>query len=104
MNEFTLTITEKHLDLAIKAETQEKDTSRNKRCILAQAAKEFLPDFNSCGYTSITTTDYEHYEQKRVSIDDPNVFSLVYDFDHQEYESVRRKLPVTVHFVRELTQ
>lgn len=93
-----LLITEKHLDLGIEAV---KTGSQTQNCVLAQAAKEVIPDFVSCTHSYIQTrsnaptsrlTPVTQHEKDEVR-------ELVNYFDILKYERVRRMLPIEIEFI-----
>lgn len=117
MNTFTLVITEEHFNRAIEA-LKASSADWNKKCILAQAAKDIFPEFISCGYTSITVRTKDNKNAHYITEDTYSanysnhpLFRLVKDFDkasvftyrmykleESNIEAIRTQLPMKVEF------
>lgn len=94
-----LTITKKHLDLGIKAVNKGSGTQTT-NCILAQAAKEVLPNFVSCTNSYIhTKADAPNWRMVPIEEHKGLLRNLVNYFDDVQYDVVRNMLPVEIEFV-----
>lgn len=92
-----LTITEKHLDLGIEAI---KTGVQTRNCVLAQAAKEVIPNFISCTNAYIhTESDPRNWRLVPISEHVDILKELVNSFDALRYETTRSMLPVEIEFV-----
>lgn len=88
-----VTITEKHLNRALRA--RKKGSSPSKTCLIAQAAKEvYGKKFEGCaeGFMCIRTLALFAL---KLGVRASKLIKL---YDHYEYDLIRGQLPVIVHF------
>lgn len=90
-----VSVTHRHLDLALSACIDEVDVS--KVCVMAQAIKEQDATFVSCGPVSVDFRDDEGNLYKRFL--DEKAISIVDTFDRSHYDKVRAMLPCEVELM-----
>lgn len=86
-----ITITNKHLTRAIKAEASKKSLwiPRGRYCLVAQAVSESIPTFSHCFWDRFVTED------SKESVLPQKVRKLVSLFDEKQDVKIKSLLPVT---------
>lgn len=90
-----VTITEKHLNRAIRARLGKIRDSIVRTCLIGQVCREIYPEFEACFEGGINVRNC------KISLRVPKsskINEFIYLFDKHDYAEIRKQLPVTVRF------
>jgi hypothetical protein len=102
-DEFELTITEHHLDVAIQYVNTHGIFESTKNCVLAVAAKDYVKSIGLDDVTPITGWSVIRFDTVSYRVEQKNfskVWRLTTQFDDGEYNNIRPLLPMKALFKR----